>query len=358
MGNQVTSCDIGLLMEASQILVSSFHLFHSTSLIKSYSKNITSKWFLASEATGDFMGIRYGRVPQGCDEIEWIYVSHCDCDGIGGLARLLRERGAEILKLPQTSSPCRGGIGPLWRLWRGSREDSECADRRDWKGSGSAEAGASEAVAWHLYSEEETNDIRERCRREQVTVNSFLLQRLDQAVRPEIRRPEVKIPWMIPVNLRGDINHADDTENHVSCVEVRVGARDSAREIQREIRRRLERGDHRANHLLLGLGSLLGHGAKVKFLAKDRSKSAGNIGAFSNLGVWDSEKKMETNDSWLFCPPVAGGQLLGAGCVTFRNRLGLAIQGHAGFSASPEIAAGWMRRWVGEGRDGLMIGDF
>ncbi len=292
------------------------------------------------------MGIRYGRVSQGSDEVEWVFVSHCDCDGIGGLVRLLRERGADIADLPETKRPCRGVIGPLWRLWRASRQEPGCADRRDWQLSAPQGTGGGMAVAWHLFTEGETQAIRERCQREQVTVNSLLLKHLDQAVRPEIRRPQAKISWMIPVNLRGDIHHADATENHVSCVGVRIAVDDSVGAIHQQVRHRLERGEHRANALLLELGRVLSHGAKMKFLAKDRSKPAGDIGAFSNLGVWDSEKKIDTRDSWLFCPPVVQGQLLGAGCVTFQNRLGMTVQGHPNLSATGGLTSIWMKRWV------------
>ena len=45
-----------------------------------------------------------------------------------------------------------------------------------------------------------------------------------------------------------------------------------------------------------------------------------------------------SGDGWLFCPPVVTGQLLGAGCVTFQGRLGLAIQGRP---------MGLMERWLG-----------
>lgn len=309
-------------------------------------KSIASRWFQASEATGDFMGIRYGRVPKGSGKVEWTFVSHCDCDGIGGFARILRQRGADLPKLPQSKTRCQGVLGPLWRLWLGSSENQESAERRDWNMSSPSAVEVPETVAWHLFSEKETKDILGKCRLERVTVNSLLLKHLDQVIRPEIARPHLKIPWMIPVNLRGDINHVDNTENHVSCVEVNIAPHDSAQEIQSQIRRRLERCEHRANHLLLELGVFLSHTAKVKYLKKDRSKPTGNIGAFSNLGVWDSEKMIETDDSWLFCPPVVTGQLLGAGCVTFQNRLGLAIQSHPALSTSPGIVSGWMERWV------------
>jgi hypothetical protein len=313
-------------------------------LSKPPSQSIASKWFRASEDAGDFMGIRYGRVAEGSGEVEWHFVSHCDCDGIGGFARLLRERGVETGKLPETKHPRRGVIAPVWRLWRDSRRAGECAGRGDWSASDQPAAGVSGAVAWHLFTEDETREIGARCRRMNVTVNSFLLKHLDQAVRPGIRRPEAVIPWMIPVNLRGDIRHSDDTENHVSCVEARIALDDSPESIQQQILRRLARGEHRANHLLLMAGGILSHSAKVAYLKNDRAKPAGNIGAFSNLGVWDAEG--ENTDGWVFCPPVVTGQLLGAGCVTYRGRLGLAIQGHPALSSIPDVAAGWMSRWL------------
>ena len=290
------------------------------------------------------MGIRYGRVPHASEEVEWSFVPHTVCDGIGGFVRLLRERGAEIPMVPQSKHACRGLIGPFWRLWCASRGDQHCADRGDWKRLEEPGTGPSDAVAWHLFTEEETMVIRENARREPCSVNSLLLKHLDDAIRPEIKRPDLTIPWMIPVNMRGAIRHPDDTENHVSCVHLQIAAADSPAMIHQQLHRRLEEGEHQANQLLLGLGKFLSHAAKVGYLTKDRTKPAGNIGSFSNLGVWDTEKRIVTNDSWLFCPPVVRGQLLGAGCVTFQNRLGLSLQGHT--HMPPLVAGNLMKRWL------------
>lgn len=308
--------------------------------------NIDAAWFRASEATGDFMGIRYGRLVDGAGEPEWYYVSHSDCDGIGGFARLLREYGEPIPPLPQTTSPCRGVIGPLWRLILGSGVKGPSARRPDWMAPAtSARSGPSAAVAWHAFTVEETYAIRARCRQQGITVNSLLLSCLDQTLRQEVRSSHLRVPWMVPVNLRGDIRHPDETENHVSCVEVHISPDDTAADIQQQIRHRLDRGEHRANHLLLAFGKILPQAARVKLLALDRARPAGSIGAFSNLGVWDTEKQIPTDDAWLFCPPVVKGQLLGAGCVTFHGRLTLMIQGHHSLNDSPRIASEWMGQW-------------
>ena len=302
--------------------------------------NAAARWFLAAEATGDFMGIRYGRQAAGTDEVEWMFVPHAECDGIGGFARLLRERGADLDKLPTTNHPDRGFVRPFLNLLWKKGSAGKVAVRADWSPPEGSE-GVPEAVAWKLFSEQETELLRERCRREKLTVNSFLLKQLDLAVRPDIRAPDAVIPWMIPVNLRGDGTHADDTENHVSSVDIHISPDDTAAEIQCGVLKCLERGEHRANYLILCLGKFLSHRTKVRLVRKSRSLPGGNIGAFSNLGVWDAGKAMPA-DSWLFCPPVCKGQLLGAGCVTFQNRLSLTIQSHAGRS---KVEA-WMERWV------------
>ena len=295
----------------------------------------SESWFHASEAIGDLMGICYGRITNG--EVQWFNISHCECDGIGGFARLLRAHGAEIPSLPETKHACRGIFIPLWRLLR-NRDNNDSAMRSDWLPTIPSENNIVENIAWHLFTENETQAILNRCREQKVTMNSYLLHCLDQSTRSEISRPEKKITWVVPVNLRGAIRYADDTQNHVSCVEVQIASNDTTQIIHRQIIQRLERGEHRANFLLLTLGGILSHQAKVNFLTKDRSKPAGNIGSFSNLGVWNLDKKTTDEDSWIFCPPVVTGQRLGAGCVTFNGRLSIATQGN-----SP---AERMQRWV------------
>ncbi|YCM45360.1 hypothetical protein V2O64_04905 [Verrucomicrobiaceae bacterium 227] len=306
---------------------------------------IDAQWFRASEATGDFMGIRYGRGSPGSDEVEWSYLSHCECDGMGGFVRLLREHGAAITTLPKTKHPCRGIIAPLWKLWRNRHSHPESAQRPDWSQAPDSPPGPSPEVAWHLFTEEETKALLKKCRDEGVTVNSFLLKHLDQAIRPGIQKPQAAIPWMIPINLRGDLQHDDETRNHVSFLELRIQPGDSAKMIQTQLQQGLQRGEHRANYLILALGRFLTHKAKIKVIQKDRAKPAGNIGTFSNLGVWDPEKSIGTRDSWLFCPPVVKGQLLGAGALTFQGKLALAIQGHPN-PATPGISKTWMKRWL------------
>src|SRR5439155_24092823 len=70
-----------------------------------------SPWFIAAEELGEYIGIRFGRVPPGTADPEWIFLRHTDFDGIGGLAEILRRRGAELDRLLQIKYPA----SPSWR---------------------------------------------------------------------------------------------------------------------------------------------------------------------------------------------------------------------------------------------------
>jgi hypothetical protein len=75
------------------------------------------------------------------------------------------------------------------------------------------------------------------------------------------------------------------------------------------------------------------------------------LGGFSNLGDWDAEKKITAPDclgGWVFTPPVLRCQLLGAGCVTFQNRLSITIQVHPELTTSSAVPEAWVKNWVKE----------
>jgi hypothetical protein len=81
-----------------------------------------SPWFIAAEQLGEFIGIRFGRVPPGQTEPEWFFLRHTDFDGIGGLAA----RSSELapIGLPETQRvvrlTCRLRVlGVTGRDWRG-----------------------------------------------------------------------------------------------------------------------------------------------------------------------------------------------------------------------------------------------
>ena len=313
-----------------------------------------SPWFLAAEELGEYTGIRFGRVPPGGAEPEWRFLRHADYDGIGGLAEILRQRGAKVDHLMQIKYPA----PPSWLpLLRALPKYLKPRKRLKWAALDRAEGSTDHppqpppAVAWHVFDEMTTTQIRRACRKAGVTVNSFLLKNLTKAIRPSLQDQSSVMPWMIPVNLRGKVVRDRDTANHSSYVAVKVRSYETASDVHRNIYEALRRREHWANWYSYQLGRFLTAGMKKFLITKELATSQWNLGGFSNLGDWDPEKRITQGDcqgAWLFCPPVLRCQVVGAGCMTFQNQLSLTLQIHPNLTIDASVARGWVSLWVKE----------
>lgn len=310
-------------------------------------------WFRALEALGECIGIRFGQIKPGSTAPEWSFFDHTDYDGIGGLAKLLRDRGGEVGDLPRITHPAPLSWWPFIKLipaMVGPRK------RLEWKPLPQGPPPPppnqpTEAVAWHVFSEAETLQIRQSARNSLVTVNSLLIKYLDRSVRPYLMDPSKAIPWMIPVNLRGKVEQPLDTNNHSSYIGIRIFASEGVREVHRHIYESLENGQHCGHWKAFAASRFSSPALKKKLILTDRATSQWNLGGFSNLGVWDPEKRITApgcQGEWLFAPPVLASQMLGAGCVTFQGRLSLTLHVHPDLTTASEVPEEWMKGWVRE----------
>lgn len=310
-------------------------------------------WFVAAEELGEYIGIRFGNIAPGKVEPEWTYLRHTDYDGIGGLAEILRGKGAILDRLPQIRYPASPSVLAILRtfpryLGPRRRVSWRQLDSRSKVGDG---ARPSSAVAWHVFDEASTVKIRHACRKSGVTVNTFLLKHLTKAVRPFLEHESSMVPWMIPVNLRGKVQRERDTANHTSYVAIKVQSYESMRDIHRNIYAALSRGEHWANWYAYQTGRFMTAKLQKRLIVTERAMLQWNLGGFSNLGEWDPEKQIKAPQcagDWLFCPPVLRCQLVGAGCVTFQNRLSLMVQAHEDLTSDPAVPKAWVQNWIKE----------
>lgn len=312
-----------------------------------------SPWFIAAEELGEYIGIRFGHVTPGSVDPEWIFLRHTDFDGIGGFAEILRQRGAQLNRLPQIKHPASPSriallksllksLGPRHRLRWGPLERGPLPP---------TSAQPPPAVAWTLFDESVTTQIRRVCRKTGVTVNSFLLKHLTKAIRPFLEDQSAVVPWMIPVNMRGKVIRDRDTDNYSSYIGIKVRSYETVHDVHQNIYATLGRGEHWANWSAYKLGRFLSHAMRKYLVATEKCMSQWNLGGFSNLGDWDSEKSIinaACEGGWLFCPPVLRCQLIGAGCLTFQNRLSLVIQTHPDLTTEPAVPRRWVQEWVKE----------
>jgi NRPS condensation-like uncharacterized protein len=310
-------------------------------------------WFVAVQRLGDYIGIRFGRVPDGANAPEWVFLPHTHVGGIGGLAEILRRRGAKLDRLPQIKHPLAPSRSAVLRaipkyLARRQRVKWARLEQGDEPGDSSQPP---RAVAWHVFDEGATTQIRRVCRRTGVTVNSFLLKHLTKAIRPFLEDQSSVVPWMIPINIRGKVDRGRDTDVHTSYVGVKVRSYETLHDIHRNVYAALNTGEHWANWRMYMLGRYTTARMRSFIVAKELGTSQWNLGSFSNLGDWDPEKRITVPDcqgAWLFCPPVFKCQLVAAGCVTFQNRLSLTMQAHCSLTTNPAVTEAWIRNWVKE----------
>lgn len=313
-----------------------------------------SEWFRDAEELGEYIGIRFGHLASSNDEPEWTFLRHAEYDGIGGLAEILRRRGARLDRLLQLKHPKPPSWMPLLRSLPAYFRPRQRVQWGPLEHGITVDNGVSTppvAVAWHVFAEVTTTQIRRVCRKGGVTVNSFLLKHLSKAIRPYLEDQSSVIPWMVPVNLRGKVVRDRDTANFSSYIGVKVKSFETVQDVHRNIYKALGQGEHWANWYAYQMGRLMTRKMRKTLITKERALSQWFLGGFSNLGEWDPERRIRQpscQGAWLFSPPVLRCQTVGAGCITFQNRLSLTIQAHPNLTSNSLVTKAWMTNWVKE----------
>ncbi len=341
----------GALIDAGAVDVLKPSQSHAMS--KARIDDVMKLWFLSAEELGEYIGMRFARVTPGATEPEWMFPRHADYDGIGWFADNLRRRGGALDCLPTIRHPAEPSKLSFLRIL-----PHYLKPRRPlkWKtlGRGPTTSKCSSpppAVAWHLFDEESTIQIRRVCRNMQVTMNSFLLKHLTKAIRLFLEDQSAAVPWMIPINVRGKIKMARETANATSYVRIEVQSYETMHDIHRNIYAALCRGEHWANWQCYQMGRFTTAGLRKFIISKGLGTPQWNIGAFSNMGDWDPNKKFTNPDclgGWLVAPPVLRFQQVGVGCLTFQNRLSLTIQTHPDLTTDPNVPKTWIQDWIKE----------
>ncbi len=329
------------------------------------SRNIVCKkdpiqpWFKVLEEMGEFTKIRFGHIKSDLDQQQeptWIYRDHQFFDGIGGLVDILREMEVvyDSADIPSSTHDSENSWWPFVRalpqLIFAKRQRLEfhppimTSTRCSVKSLAIEDAPA--AVAWHVFSERETGNIVKQSKLLGVTVNTLLMHTLDQTIRESLKDKHSGTTWMLPVNLRGAVSMQEETMNHSSCINIKLGSQNTFDDTHKAIYTALEKRQHWQNWKGYVAGSWISKKQKKKLLMNDKAMSQWNVGCFSNLGIWDSDKKLGNKDTWFFTPPVIECQRIGVGCITFQNKLSLTLQLHPLLSTEPEVAQAWISDWV------------
>lgn len=295
---------------------------------------------------GEDISIVYGKNSGSPADTEprWFELQHNEYDGVSGLARLLREQGLRVEKLPVLRDD-------RLTFFRGLQGVFACLPglkvrRQQWKSGFDWTRPVSflpvnQRVAWRLFTEAQTESVVAAAKAAGVTVNTYLLFHLDRVVSAELTPPTAGTRWMIPVNLRGAVTRpaVDPPQMSFLAVDVERGA--SARQLQASIDRLKRNGFHWGMWLMLQLSRLVGVDGMRREVRKREKQEFGATGMFSNLGVWD----IAGAGNWIFCPATTRSYPVGAGCITISGRMAVTMQLHDGLGRDLQTSRSLLEAW-------------
>ena len=307
-----------------------------------------SRWYRALKDCGESTEIRFGLLESHAQTPTWYSFSHEHRDGIGSFARILRDRGVTITKMPTTRHSSRPS------LLHGLAVTKRLLQPREWirwKTPSTETASPGEltnrngCVAWKLFDQTETQSIRESCRREGVSVNSLLLHSLHRAIEELSTSSSAETRWIVPVNLRTRLTEDDDEINQSSFIEPRLRSGATLIDTDRTITDHLDRGEQWVAWRNLRACSRMPMFLLRRLLQSQRLRYQL---MFSNLGDWSERvatHEKTNSDAWIFVPPTWFNDSLSAGCLTYGGRLALSIHVHPSVSQQKGLATELMTRW-------------
>jgi hypothetical protein len=315
---------------------------------KGHARNATDwagLWFdILEKGKGEFVGMRAGRLVSDSKEPAWRFDSHTSHDGLGWFATLLRKQapGADISipRLKESARPSRLSqaraflrlmakkpqTAGMWNTWDAS-----------WRAPAAGLAHASRAVAAQAFSVDQTSRLSEHARDLGVSLNSLLLATLGHVSEPLLQGGSAL--WMVPVNMRGRVNLADETANHTSFLQIQTAAYVGPQHVHEQVKAALGRLEHWGGWLFANVGRVVGYAGMRWLYRREIVRTNGRpwVGAFSNLGSWNN------CGQWFVCPPVAKTCPLGVGVVICDGCLSLTIDAHPSITRD----AGWTRTLIG-----------
>lgn len=305
-----------------------------------------AEMFSALRDCGEDISIAFGQTDGAASpgQVRWFEMPHDQFDGISGLAELLKGEGLRVDRLPELRDDRFTFMRGLRGFW--SVLPSLAVRRQQWRTEFDwqrklAFHPVSQRVAWRLFTEQQTASIIDAAKAADVTVNTYLLHRLDKVVSDELVAPGAARRWMIPVNLRGAIVRHSPLPPHMSFIGVDLEGEASLGQVQETVNKLKARGFHWGMWIMLHLGRLLGAEGMRKDIRKREKQHHGVTGMFSNLGSWD----IPGGHHWIFCPATTRVYPIGAGCVTMNGRMALALQLHDALGMDFRETDSLLERW-------------
>lgn len=309
------------------------------------------EWFPIIESLGEDIPCLFGKVNTSSQTVQWIEFSHQKHDGIGAFRQILNQSGqppGEVPVLKGSSKP--GAPRQLLNILRFLSQSK--LTRMPWRQYDASKLGKSSGIAWHVFSEQETQRLLEFAHAQKISLNSWLLWALDLSVKDVLLKSDSSSIWLVPVNMRGEASKSNIESNHASYLGVSIPFGASAPEVHAEVQKRFQRGDHWGAWWGAQIGRYIGRKGMVKIRQKWIDRRHNWVGTLTNMGSWPMANSVKTGtlnpyEAWLIVAPVTRHYPVGAGVMTWNGKLGIALQLHQALTSDFESTQKVFKLWLG-----------
>lgn len=228
---------------------------------------------------------------------------HREADGFGKIQSLLKNEGLEV------AAPIRPLKKPssflnFFLLLKGLLTHPRLP-HNPWKFfSANAPSGLPDEVSYWFLTTDENKNLAALAKRKNLNIGFFILSELDQIIKKHLyKNSQDKSTWLCPVDLRGAYPQAPTNQIFVSFVVAEI--EDSIQNAFENYKKNLRSGSYWAFWELAQIGKWVGMRG-MRWLANQGTNKSFWMGSFSDLGVWNQPKLLDShtkNRHWVIAPP-------------------------------------------------------
>lgn len=284
--------------------------------------------------------------------IEKTSFKHAIHDGQGALLKNQHIRGEAQIVLPQQRKEQEPGIlrqvFALARYLILLRQGSKSTLSISYAPSTKQEKTFTEGQAWKILSIEKTLELQDVVKRCGVSMTSFLLWTLHQAIGVQLGLRSHICRWSVPVSLRGAINLGDATANHAVPLFLHLDSKDRLQDVHKMLRTQLENHLHWGAWRLLVILNRLNSTLYRQLIIKDQVQKRAQgqwFAILSNLGRFTGDNKILAQIPFGLINP---SNPLSASTVTWNGRMSLALHMHEVLQAYQLNSECLLESWLQE----------
>ena len=317
-------------------------------------RDIVAEFYDALDEMGEYCDFDIGRYSTGMTAPEWTHFRHRDHDGSSAFAHLLHTKAntdIDIQTSPNPPSSWTLFVAWLRLLLVGLRRRAPMRWRRldkSWRPMAATRSRPT-AVAWSLFSKEETLRLGEVARSRGVSLQTWLLWAIKQAIVPELVPDTGAVSWHVPVSMHGAFPSEGQRRNSNFSLEVTFPPEAGPDGVHKAIRQELRLRRHWvAAKWTFSYAWMIAPWLFRRLVRLVAMYGPPWQGSFSNSGAMDlplAEGESDIEEWFIGLNPVVKSSPLGASSVEWRGRLCLSLQIHPSLATDPQVARDWMASW-------------